>query len=319
MQLTTFHIDDEEAFTLFTKHLVMEPSFTWHVNCTEVHVKAFNFLPVYKLLVMQKDIGIKGLDNFPEIKLIDVQLPGTDPKGGIQISATATMSNPSPFGMQIGTLVMGLYLKDLFLGPVKATGVNLTAGNNLLVLDGHINSQANNAAALDQLGGLFTNYINSIPSTITAKGVSATQADGKVVRWLDQGISSLSASIDFVPPKPIDPIKDIAIKSVNLAFDKDHPFSPVISSDALEGSISLPFGFSVNITKVATQMTILYKGASVASVAGSYTDSSTHIKVQSSQQTFGRLHLTLPPNPMSLPNATDAAKNGFIQFEKALV
>lgn len=58
--------------------------------------------------------------------MVNVQLPGDDPLGGIQVSATATMNNPSPFGMQVGTLALGLYYDGLFLGPVQAEGVNLT-------------------------------------------------------------------------------------------------------------------------------------------------------------------------------------------------
>lgn len=112
---------------MFAKYLVSEPVFTWRINCTQVHAVAFSFLPVYKYLPIQKDIVIKGMNNLEDLKLINVQLPGNDPAGGIQVSATATMNNPSPFGMQVGTLVLGLYYEGLYLGPVQAEGVNLTA------------------------------------------------------------------------------------------------------------------------------------------------------------------------------------------------
>lgn len=127
MQLTTFYIDDEEGFGTFAKFLVSEKQFTWRVNCTQVHAEAFSFFPVYKYLVFQKDIVINGLNNLENLKLVDVQLPGNDPAGGIQVSATATLVNPSPFGIQVGTLVLALYYDDLYLGPVQAEGVNLTA------------------------------------------------------------------------------------------------------------------------------------------------------------------------------------------------
>jgi hypothetical protein len=125
-ELTTFHIDDEAAFAQFAKQLVSSTNFTWKIRCSDVHVKAFDFLPVYRPLQLEKDIVISGLDNLPNITLLDVQLPGNDPAGGIQVQATALLQNPSPFGMEMGTLVMGLYYNDVYLGPMQATNVNLT-------------------------------------------------------------------------------------------------------------------------------------------------------------------------------------------------
>jgi hypothetical protein len=125
-QLTTFFIDDEDGFALFAQYLVSEPVFTWRITCEAVHAEAFSFLPVYKELPLKKDIIINGIDNLQDLKLVDVQLPGDDPAGGITVSATATLVNPSPFGIQVGTLNMDLYYDDLYLGPVSASGVNLT-------------------------------------------------------------------------------------------------------------------------------------------------------------------------------------------------
>lgn len=124
-QATTFYITDEEGFATFAEYLVSQPVFTWRINCSEVHAEAFSFFPVYKPLVLQKQIVIKGLNNLEDVKLIDVQLPGNDPAGGIQVSATATLVNPSPFGIEVGTLVLGLYYNGLYLGPVQAQEVNL--------------------------------------------------------------------------------------------------------------------------------------------------------------------------------------------------
>ena len=126
-QLTTFNIDDQDGFALFARFLVSQPEFTWYINCTEVHAEAFSFFPVYKPLPLRKNIVIKGIDNLHDLKLVDVQLPGDDPAGGITVSATASLINPSPFGIQVGTLALALYFKDLYLGPVQAEGVNLTA------------------------------------------------------------------------------------------------------------------------------------------------------------------------------------------------
>jgi hypothetical protein len=186
-------------------------------------------------------------------------------------------------------------------------------------LDGRILPYPNNDTALDQLSVLFTNYINNIASTVVIRAISATQPDGSVVEWLSQGITSLTSSIPFVPPIPINPIKDVLIRDIDLAFSKDQPWSPTISSKHLQGSILLPFGFSIKITKLATQLSINYKGSVISSVKGAYAEASTHVTVQSRQETYGSIALTLPPSPMTLPNLSGGAKGNFVDFEKALV
>lgn len=126
-QATTFYIDDEEGFGTFSEWLVSMPQFTWRVNCSEVHAEGFSFFPVFKELVFVKDVVINGLNNFEDVKILDLQLPGNDPQGGIQAIATASLVNPSPFGVEVGTLNLDLFYQDLYLGPVQGNGINLTA------------------------------------------------------------------------------------------------------------------------------------------------------------------------------------------------
>ena len=126
-QATTFYIDDVDGFGIFAEWLVSQPSFTWQIRCDEVHAEGFSFFPVYKPLKFVKNTIINGLNNFEDVKILDLQLPGNDPAGGIQAIATASLFNPSPFGVQVGTLNLALYYKDLYLGPVQGTGINITA------------------------------------------------------------------------------------------------------------------------------------------------------------------------------------------------
>lgn len=59
--------------------------------------------------------------------LKDFQLPGDDPAGGITLQVTTSLTNPSPFGVQIGDLELALSYKGMYLGPASATALNVTA------------------------------------------------------------------------------------------------------------------------------------------------------------------------------------------------
>lgn len=193
------------------------------------------------------------------------------------------------------------------------------SGRNILTLTGRIMPYPDNATALDILGELFTNYINSVPSTVIGRGLSATRADGKVVTWLNDGITALTISIPFLPPTPINPIKGITIDYISLVYKEELPYNPDLFSNDLKGTIALPFGFSLNITQLATMLTIISDGANVGTATGTFADSSTDIKLLSSGQTAGDILLTLPPTQLVLPNTTDAAKRQLISFQNDFV
>ena len=137
-QATTFIIRDEDGFAQFAKFLVSEPEFTWQLRCDNVHAEAFSFLPTYKNLKFKKDVIFEGIDGFKDVKILDFQLPGDDPRGGITTQVLTQLRNPSAFGIQLGTLNLGLYYKNMFLGQVTATDVNITTGLNTILIAGQL-------------------------------------------------------------------------------------------------------------------------------------------------------------------------------------
>lgn len=195
--------------------------------------------------------------------------------------------------------------------------LSLKSGTNVITLYGRVISYENDPDALELLGELFTNYINSVVSPVIAKGVSTTQANGDVIGWLSQGIRALNTMIPFVPPQPIDPIKGIVINYLSLVYFVDLPYNPDIFSNTLTGTFSLPFGFSLNITDLAAQLNIFYKGAPVGTVNGPYGNSSTDITLLTTGETAGIINLNLPASQLVLPNTTMAAKEQLIQFQNA--
>ena len=53
-----------------------------------------------------------------DVSISDFQLPGDDPAGGISLAVTTKLTNPSAFGVEMGTLEVDLFYKDLYLGSV---------------------------------------------------------------------------------------------------------------------------------------------------------------------------------------------------------
>lgn len=43
------------------------------------------------------------------------------------MQVTTSLTNPSPFGVQIGDLELALSYKGMYLGPASATALNVTA------------------------------------------------------------------------------------------------------------------------------------------------------------------------------------------------
>ena len=186
-------------------------------------------------------------------------------------------------------------------------------------MHGRIVPYTDNATALGILGELFTNYINSVESLVIGKGISVTLPDGNVVNWLSQGIKALTLTIPFLPPTPIHPIKGITIDYISLVYNEETPFNPILFSNDLVGQLVLPFGFSLNITQLATMISILTNGAPVGTATGPYSSSTTNITLLSSGQTAGEIYLTLPPSQLLLPNTSMEAKEQLIAFQDNFV
>lgn len=114
-QATNFIIDSEPGFGRFTEHLITQDTFTWRLKSTGVDALAFNFIAANRLN-FAKDLTLAGIGNFTDVGIADFQLPGNDPAGGITQDVVTYLTNPSAFGVEIGTLSADLFYKGLYLG-----------------------------------------------------------------------------------------------------------------------------------------------------------------------------------------------------------
>ncbi|KAI5474806.1 pre-rrna processing protein [Pseudohyphozyma bogoriensis] len=322
-QETFFRITNETGFARFTqcKHvsllkcfltvadhergartdLITQEEFTWRLRSQHVQAKAFGFIAANGLDFV-KDVTLPGMANFTDVSISDFQLPGDDPAGGISLSVVTQLTNPSAFGVEIGTLVVGLYYQDLYLGPAQtASPTNLTAGVNHIHLVGRLIDYSNNTAALDQLSYIFTQYLNGESTPVEARGVSVTLPSGQVIDWLQAGISALTLNVPLSSPTGrISPITGINIEALSLAFDPTTAYAPMANSSDVSASFGLPFGFSLDIVSLSNEFSIVDNRTAIASLNAPMGDANTTILTMNAGYTTGELTLDLPLAPLQI-------------------
>ena len=73
-QTTTFQITDEDAFGQFTKTMITQPNFTWHLHSDGLKANALKF-PVAKGISFDKDVTLNGINSFNgNVRLLDFQV-----------------------------------------------------------------------------------------------------------------------------------------------------------------------------------------------------------------------------------------------------
>ncbi|KAG6820875.1 hypothetical protein H0H93_010219 [Arthromyces matolae] len=264
---TTFTITNEDAFGRFSAHLITAQNFTWHLNSSGLRVHAAKF-PVAKGLVFDKNVTMNGFNSFSNsVILKDLQLPSDNSAGGINFIAVTQLNNPSPFSINLGTVVFALSYKNVFLGTGSAMNTLINPGTNDLTLSGFMKKQTD-PGSLEAVSELFTSYLNGEGSPVTATGVSTLQADNSSISWLSKGLQSLSLTVPFKAPREINPIRAIAIGNLGLTFDENSPWSPSVESNSVQAFMQLPFGFNLAIDQIENDFTfVTLDGANIAGLS----------------------------------------------------
>lgn len=299
-QQSRFFVTDQDAFGDFTAAMITRPNFTWLLESNNVAVRALKF-PTSNGIKFRKVTTLPGINNFNgNVKLVDFQLPGDDPAGGISFLATTEMNNPSPFDVALGTAIFDLTYKGVALGRGTSTDTQLVPGPNNITLQGRLVPHTD-AEELKQMGELFTTYLNGEAAPVVAKGVSTKQADGTDITWLSQGLQSLVIDVPFKAPEAVDPIRSIDIGYLNLNFTPETAWSPATSSNAVNAKMVLPFGFSVDISEISNEFSIVQDGKEVASLKTPESASKSDIKVVGPKLTEGTINITLDNSPLQVP------------------
>ncbi|KAH9485291.1 hypothetical protein JR316_0002199 [Psilocybe cubensis] len=287
--ITQFIILNQTAFGRFSENLITAQNFTWR-------------LPSHLML------GFNSFDG--NVILQDLQLPSDDPAGGIHFAATTQLNNPSPFSLDLGTVVFGLTYKNVSLGIGTGTETKIAPGNNSITLKGTLIRQTD-PSNLASVSELFTNYLNGDSSPVIATGQSTLQDDGSTISWLSQGLEALHLTVPFKSSNDINPIKAINIGNLALQFDASQPWSPAVESNSVQASLELPFGFNVAINEIQNDFVITKDGNSVAGVSTPIGASTSSISVIAPTDTTGTINISIEDTRLDVPDDQHAIFSSF--------
>lgn len=300
-QTTEFNITDQDAFGQFTQAMITQEQFIWRLASDNVKVNALKF-PTASKLRFRKDVQLQGINSFSGgVVLQDFSLPGEDPSGGIKFSTTTTLTNPSPFTVDLGTISLALSYEGVNLGTGSSPGVVVRPGDNNVTLTG-VMVHHTDSSELSKIGQLFTAYLNGDAAPVIARGVSTVQSDGTRISWLSDGITALSLQVPLKSPNKINAIQSITIDYLNLVFTDQTAWNPQTSSDGLHAKLSLPFGFGMQVTNISNSFAIVQDGVTVGQVSSPLSPASSDIQVVSSSLTQGTIDITLASSPLQVPS-----------------
>ncbi|KAF9585148.1 hypothetical protein BGW38_003721 [Lunasporangiospora selenospora] len=289
-----FTIADDAAFSSFSKDMLGGESFTWKLK-SKVQIRAMG--RTIKDLVLNKDITLLGMNGFPKVEILNFNLPSDAPNGqGINLVIDTAMHNPSPIGVTLGTVVLDISYEGVRLGQVRASGI--------------MEPQAT-PEGLEKVSTLFSAFIAGIPSETTAKGVAVLPNGIERVNWLSAGLESMTLNVKLQSPVPLNIIKSIALGPMGMNWTNADPYAPMANSPQVTAGFEMPFGFSLNVTQVQNNMTVVYQNKSMATVMASEWGSATTIKEGNSSS----IVFALPPSPFAIK---DDAHGDFDSFVKEL-
>ncbi|KAG0271040.1 hypothetical protein BGZ95_001220 [Linnemannia exigua] len=298
LQATSFTIEDKNAFAAFAKDMLAADGFEWTLTSTAT-LKALG--QTIKDLDVNKVLKMNGLSNFSNLKILKFDLPADAPEGA-KISIQASIANPSPIGMSLGTITLDMNFQSAYLGRVVAKDVVLVGGQNMILnLEGTLLRQTEQVH-LDDLSLLMSNYLGGIVTPAKAKGVSVLPDGVNAVSWLTSAVTAMTMTVPLVSPEPLNVIQGLNIVDMGLTIRPDAPWSPIAVSNAVSAVFKLPFNISINITQLANAtMTLVYKGTPLA-------DLTTAVWNQtSSDMANNKIVFTMPPSPLNVnANAHEA-------------
>lgn len=244
------------------------------------------------------------MNSFPNVTITSFNLPYDDPAGGIHMSLGTVLNNPSPIGVQLGTISLDVGYDGLYLGPVSAQNVTLQSGANTIQLEGRMIPQTQ-PGDLVKVSQLFSQYVAGKPSNTTAHGVSAAPDGIHPVNWLSKGFQSVQLDVTLAPNSQLKLITGIDMGDLDLLFTNSTPYAPLASAPNVTANFQMPFGFSMNITQVTQNITIgTNETGPVANLQSGYVNSV-------SNQKSGILNFALLNSPLVVIPGKEQTFNDF--------
>ncbi|KAG0057609.1 hypothetical protein BGZ83_006982 [Gryganskiella cystojenkinii] len=301
-----FTISDTDAFGAFSADMMNQATFVWTLK-SSITLKALG--RTVENLKLDKALTLQGMGGFPDVKILKFDLPSDAPDGqGINLSIDTAMNNPSPIGIVLGTIVLDISFNGTKLGQVKATGASLQGhSESVLNLTGTMIPQTT-PQGLATVSALFSSYIAGSSSVTQAKGVSVLPDGVNEVGWLSRGLMSMNLNVPLQSPTPLNIIKSISLGAMGMNWTNTDSYAPLANSPGVVAGFQMPFGFSINVTQVQNNMTVIYNNKNLANLnAAEWGPAVTTKDVNGSSINFA-----LPPTPFAINADAHADFDDFV-------
>ncbi|KAF9364539.1 hypothetical protein BGX34_001257 [Mortierella sp. NVP85] len=302
----TFNIQDEAAFGSFSADMLNQPTFTWVLKSKVTIVALGRTVSDLKL---DKALSLTGMGGFQGVRILRFDLPSDAAPGqGINLAIDTEMNNPSPIGVTLGTIVLDIGCNGTHLGQVKATGAVLQGNSpSVLNLTGLMTPQTT-PEGLATVSALFSAYIAGQTSETTAKGVSVLPDGVNEVSWLSLGLKSMTLKVPLQAPAPLDIIKSITLGPMGMNWTGTDAYAPLANSPGVVAAFEMPFGFSLNVTQVNNNMTVIYNNKNMANIMSSEWGPATTTKDDKGTA----INFALPPTPFVIEGDAHGDFDSFV-------
>ncbi|KAF9583308.1 hypothetical protein BGW38_009782, partial [Lunasporangiospora selenospora] len=246
-------------------------------------------------LQMNQIVVVDGLSGLQDAALVSLSLPGDDPQGGITMSSTARIKNPSKIvSLRMGRVTFGIFLPskahpdvDLYkIAEVQCAELRLDAeqshdislAGRLFHMDDWILVETGQSGQLLPkiakgslgsekevlLGELMSRFIQGTNSTIQVRALASK--DANLPRWLAESFKSIALSMVFPGSPTKDFIRSLNMNQLHFGFAEspknhqewDDPLSALINGN-LSSQLQLPpnVTFPIKVLKMKPRVQML--------------------------------------------------------------
>ncbi|KAI1315894.1 hypothetical protein EDD11_000208 [Mortierella claussenii] len=301
-----FNINDEAAFGAFSADMMNNDNFKWVLK-SKVTIVALG--RTVKDLNLEKELVLLGMGGFPGVQILRFDLPSDAAPGqGINLAIDTAMNNPSPIGVSLGTIVLDIGYNGTQLGQVKATGASLMGGQqSILNLTGTMFPQTT-PEGLNTVSSLFSAYIAGLSTVTTARGVSVLPDGVNEVSWLSIGLKSMVLKVPLQSPSPLNIIKSISLGPMGMDWTNSDSYAPLANSPGVVAAFQMPFGFTLNVTQVQNNMTVVYNNKNMAVLNAAQWGPAVTTKDANGTA----INFALPPTPFAINADAHADFDDFV-------
>ncbi|OZJ03376.1 hypothetical protein BZG36_04495 [Bifiguratus adelaidae] len=273
-----FTITDVGAMEAFTAYMLNNDAFTWDISAAGLEVTSLGY--TFTGISFGKSVSLQGMGGLKgDVTIAGFNLPSNDPAGGITLTVSTVIKNPSSVGVNLEGLGFENYFENVDIGPAGATNVLLAPlATSNLTMQGRLIPQS--GTGLQAVNNLFDNYLNGTESPLTIVGSYGSGPNGQV-SWLSNAFKTLKIDNVMLPAgHNLNLIPSVTLEQLTLNFTTSTAYSPDSSSNKLVAGFQSPFGFPLDVQKISQVATVKVGGQDMATLnipqVPAVTDQSAH-------------------------------------------